>query len=313
MGVADARPAARTAPWWVGGARAVVRRLPAGRFRAAAHLARLAPAPFVASLPPSLGGARFVCDLADELARDAYMAGAYEPQISFALARILSPGMTVVDVGANWGYFTLLAAGLVGPGGRVLALEPDPRMFRLLGDNIALNGFARAGARLVAAAERNGVGTLAGYAEGAGNRGVSRLRSGEGPDFVEVRLATIGAILADERIEMVDVIKIDVEGAEDGVLLGMRDGLRNGSFRRILLELHPSLLAERGRTADECCGMLREAGYEGWAFDHSPAARRRAAYARDMRLGDLLHRADRVPPGDPWPHMLWTRPGLLAA
>jgi FkbM family methyltransferase len=306
-----ATPSPRPAPLWVRGARAIVRRLPAGRFRAAAQVARLAPAPFVASLPPALGGARFWCDLGDEIARDACMAGAYEPQLSHALRHLLAPGMTVLDVGANWGYFTLLAAGLVGPSGRVLALEPDPRMFDLLERNLALNRSSHARARPVAASDRDGVALLEGYAEGTGNRGLSRLRDGEGvPGCLEVPAVTIDAILDRERMDVIDLVKIDVEGVEDAVLLGMRDGLRNGRFGRILIELHPALLAERGRTPDECCERLQAAGYIGWAFDHSPAAQRRAAYARAPRLGDLVHRADRVPSGDPWPHMLWTKADL---
>jgi FkbM family methyltransferase len=298
------------APWWLPVAQAVIRRLPAGRFRAAARLARLAPAPFVARLPHALGGARFWCDLQDEIARDACMAGAYEPQVSHVLRQLLAPGMTVLDVGANWGYFTLLASGLVGPVGRVVALEPDPRMFRLLERNIALNGFSQTRPLPLAAAERSGTAGLQGYMDGTANRGVSRLRGGDVPGLLEVRAVTLDDVRAGERLERVDLLKIDVEGYEDGVLQGMQESLHRGAFQRILIELHPALLAERGRTPGECCKVLRAAGYEGWTFDHSRSAQRRAAYGRGGPRSALLRRSDEAPPGDPWPHMLWIKPGV---
>ena len=91
-------------------------------------------------LPDSLGGFTFICDVRDSLMREVCFTGMYEPQETLLAQQLLRRGMTVVDVGANWGYFTLLAAHLVGNRGRVLSLEPDPRMFRLLQQNVATTG-----------------------------------------------------------------------------------------------------------------------------------------------------------------------------
>lgn len=302
----------RQTPWWVRGARAIIGRMPAGRFRAAAQVARLARAPFIARLPPELGGARFWCDLGDEIARDACLAGGYEPQVSQVFTQLLTPGMTVVDTGANWGYFSLVAAALVGDSGTVLALEPDPRMFDLLQRNLRLNAFSRVHALPVAGGAARGVLLLEGYREGAGNRGTSHIRTGgegAGAGLVRVPSAPLDALAAEHGLTTVDVIKIDVEGAEDAVLAGMREGLRAHRFTRVLIELHPALLAERGVTPDACCAPLLEAGYRGWTFDHTPAALRRAAYTGPQAIERLLRPSDRVPAGDPWPHMLWTIPG----
>lgn len=297
-------------PWWVAIAASVVRRLPFGRFRAAALIAQSGVAPFVARMPREIGGARFWCDLRDVIARDVCLAGAYEPQVTRTVLQVLARGMTVVDAGANWGYFTLLAASAVGPAGRVLALEPDPRMFDLLQRNLMLNAFAHASAIPVAASRSAGRLTLQGYAAGAANRGTSRIHDAGGGAATSF---DVGAVRLDDALEAqgmgaIDLVKIDVEGAEDAVLDGMRDGLRDGRYRRILLELHPELLAARGLTADGCCAPLARAGYQGWTFDHSAASVRRAAYAPSLDVTALLTRADRVPPDDPWPHMLWTRP-----
>ena len=306
---ADAGQTAGAVPWWVGPAAWMIRRLPAGRFRAAALIAKGTYEPFVARMAPDHGGARFWCDLADGIARDVCLVGHYEPQVSRVVTQLLSPGMTVVDAGANWGYFTLLAASLVGPAGRVLAFEPDPRVFDLLQRNLSLNAFAHVTALPLAASRSTTTLVLDGYAENASNRGVSRVREGGSASATSflVHAARMDDVLEQREIRAVDLIKIDVEGAEDAVLDGMRAGLAAGRYRRILIELHPALLAERGQSPDQCCQMLRDAGYIGWAFDHSPEAVRRAAYAGSMTMSDLLHRTDHVPSSDPWPHMLWTK------
>jgi FkbM family methyltransferase len=311
MGTDATRDPLSASPWWAGPAQAVIQRLPAGRFRAASAIARLRPQPFVARLPAHLGGARFWCDLGDEIARDAGLTGSYEPQISWLLARILAPGMVFVDAGANWGYFSLLAAPRVGPSGAVLAIEADPRIFARLDANLRLNAWPQLRARPLAVSSADGIVVLEGYVEGSSNRGVSRIRpegvAGDG--LFQVRAVAIDALLATEGLPFVDAIKIDVEGAEADVLAGMRDGIRAHRYARVFIELHPTLLAERGMTPDSCCAPLRDAGYRGWTFDHTPAARRRAAYAAPRAVADILAPSDRVPSGDPWPHMLWTAPG----
>jgi hypothetical protein len=152
---------------------------------------------------------------------------------------------------------------------------------------------------------------LEGYAAGSTNRGTSRIRPAADALTTSVPVLTVAidALLAEEGIDRVDVIKIDVEGAEADVLAGMRTGLLAHRYQRIFIELHPALLAERGTSADACCAALRRAGYRGWTFDHSPAARRRAAYVPPRAVTDVLRPGDRPLEGDPWPHMLWTAPG----
>lgn len=304
----DTPGANRMAPAWTRGAAAIIRRLPAGRFRAAAMVARARPRPFIARMSPGAGRLLFWCDLTDAIARDVCLVGEYEPQETRLLSHLLRPGMTVVDAGANWGYFTLLAAHLVGSAGRVVALEPDPRMYDLLQRNLALNTLRRATALPIAAAAARGEVTLEGYDPATSNRGVSRVRAATlaGRATFTVACEALDRVVDQQGLGSVDLVKIDVEGAEDGVLAGMDDGLRAHRYRRILIELHPTLLAERGVTVDACCARLAAAGYTGFTFDHSAAAGRRAAYTREMPLRDLLRRAERPPASDPWPHMLWT-------
>ncbi|HEX2205364.1 MAG TPA: FkbM family methyltransferase, partial [Longimicrobium sp.] len=220
----------------------LVRRLPAGRYRAM-NLVR-AGGPFAARLPAEAGGMRFACDLRDLIAREAFFTGRYGPQETALLKAVLRPGATFVDVGANWGYFTLLAAHLVGPAGRVVAFEPDPRLVRLLDANVAANGLAQATVVPRAAADAGGMLTLAGFDAEAGNWGLSSVvaRDGEGNG---ARFAVEAARIDDEldarEIERVELLKMDIEGTEDRALAGMAGGLARGRYRRVLVELHPGL------------------------------------------------------------------------
>jgi FkbM family methyltransferase len=206
-------------------------------------------------------------------------------------------------VGANWGYFTLVAASAVGPAGRVVALEPEPRLFAALEHNVRLNGFEHVTTAAVAAWSIQGALTLAGYRDEDANRGVSRVVGGSsaGGPTVQVPGTTIDAVTA--GCPRVDLVKVDVEGAEDAVLAGMQIGLSEGRYRAVVLELHPDLLRARGVDPDVCLRPLRDAGYSGWTIDSSPATYRRAA-SPAIDPATLLKPLDSWH-GTPWPHLLW--------
>ncbi len=309
--VTNSNRSLRPAPAWIRGATAIIRQLPAGRYRAAAMLARTRPAPFLGRMPEDLGGLLFSCDLADAIARDVGIVGVYEPQETQLLTHLLRPGMRVVDVGANWGFFTLLSAHHVGTSGRVVSFEPDPRLFALLQRNVSLNTLPHVSTLPLAAGAVRGPVTLDGYDPSGSNRGLSRVNVQADPEsdttFV-VRSETLDEVVSAQGMDVVDLVKIDVEGAEDGVLAGMADGLRAHRYHRLLLELHPALLQERGVSVEACCATLRDAGYIGWTLDHSARGVQRATNGIPMRPRDLLTRADRPGASDPWPHMLWSVP-----
>ena len=290
-------------PFYVRALGAVIRHTPRGRY---AVLSRLAPTRgrFEARLAPDIGGATFACDLSDQLSREACFTGLYEPPFTRVFQRQLRPGAVVVDAGANWGYFTLIAAAAAGPSGRVIALEPDPRQFPILERNIGLNGFTHVEALPSAAGAAAGRLTLTGYADTDANRGTSSIATpagGGAPRQFDVDCTTIDALTA--RHSTVDLVKIDVEGAEDLVLEGMREGLAAKRYRAILLELHPALLAARGVPPEACLNLLESHGYRGWTIDATGAAYRRAADPAtpvESLLGPLeTWRATA------WPHLLW--------
>lgn len=299
-------------PLWASLTAPLVRALPRGRYRAMNRLCRGTTARFVAPLPDSATGLRFECDLRNSLAREVYFTGRYEPQETVLVRQLLSPGETFVDVGAHWGYFSLLAAERLGPTGRVVAIEADPRVFAVLERTCALNQLDGLTAVHAAAADGPGELTLAGFDDRQDNWGLSRLvvdsepgQGGEAAVSYRVRAVALDDLLDEQGVGVVDLVKMDIEGAEALALRGMRRGRESGRYRRLLIELHPAALPAFGATAVDLVALILASGYRGYTVDHSPAAGRRAAYAANLKAESLLRPLDPAAPLDAWPHLLF--------
>lgn len=304
------------APWWLGLASRVIRSLPRGRYRLSQALARRRTPPFLARMPEHVGGALFEADLADQIAREVCLHGTYEPQETALLQSILRPGMRVVDVGANWGYFTLIAAGIVGACGRVLSMEPHPSLHAKLQRNLLANRIGNVTAVRIAAAAERGALNLSGFDEADGNSGTSRLIA---PDNTTANAFTVDTVDLDSLLDscgigIVDLIKIDIEGAEALAIRGMADGLKQHRYRHVVMELHPTLLGAHNCSIDDILDAMSSYGYRGWWIDHSPGATRRAAYADRVEIGDFMRPmavaefAGVSGARDAWPHALWIAP-----
>lgn len=300
------------APAWVRLASRLIRRLPAGRYRAINRICRRPPSAFLMQMPEDLGGYSFTCDLRDTISREVCFTGRYEPQETALVRAILLPGMSFVDVGGNWGYYTLLAAYLVGKRGRVVSLEPDPRLYAVLRENVVRNKLDQVTVLEVAAASGAGQLTLAGFDETCDNFGRSRVvnNSGARGRFFQVRSDSLDHILDEHKLDSIDLMKIDIEGSEGFALTGLANSLLNLRVKRLLLELHPSQLAEHGQSAGEVIKQLHDVHYCAWTIDFSRAVSRRAAYSKRLDAGALLRRLDTRAPLDVWPHLLWVMPGL---
>lgn len=135
----------------------------------------------------------------------------FEPLISASWKNFLPQGGTVVDIGANIGYHSLLAASCVGPTGKVVAFEPSSRIFRELCANVALNGAAQIAPQNMAIS--NAAGPVNLYYAGEDEQGHSSMirSAGQGETVQAITFAQI-AQFAD--LAGIDLIKIDVEGAE---------------------------------------------------------------------------------------------------
>lgn len=303
----------KAAPAWVRWSRRGLRLLPRGRYPLMNWLCnRRTHAPFEAPLDVTRARLRFTCDLADAISREACFMGYYEPQETVLVKSLLRPGMCFVDVGANWGYYTLLAADLVGPRGRVVAFEPHPALHRLLENNVRRNNLAPVVALQIAAADRRGEMNLAGFDSGAANSGISRLTERPDASVPNYSVATeqLETVLDAQMVGDVDLLKMDIEGAEALVLPTMREGLARARYKHILLELHPSALVERGASASELVEWVLSFGYRAWRLDHSQAAFRRAAYNLPRSPGEFLKPLDASAALDSWPHVLFIAPGV---
>jgi FkbM family methyltransferase len=276
------------APAWAKITAGVTRRLPRGKSRFIKWLCRGSDRRFAGRMARQLGGCTFDCSLQDMVARNVFFAGCSAAQEIAFVRGTLKPGMNFVDVGANWGLFTLAAARLVGSSGRVIALEPDPRILQKLKANIRRNGLRQAQVLAVAAADCDSNLLLAAHDHAGENWGISRLieNVSAGQTTFTVPSRRLDSLLdeaeADAEVEAtlgaVDLVKIDVEGAEDRVLTGMEPGLTSHRYRRILLEFHPLQLGERGKNVNEIVKALLAKVYQGYSLDYSEAGIRRAYY-----------------------------------
>ncbi len=284
----------KRAPVWANVMASITRRMPIGKSRLIRMLFQGSNERFVGRMAEELGGYKFDCCLRDWIAREVFFAGCYEAQDSSFVRNILRTGMTFVDAGANWGFFTLMAAHLVGVSGKVVALEPDPRIFLKLKANVERNNLEQVQVFDMAAADRDSELIFAAHDESGENWGISRLIEGVSTTqkTFTVRSRPLDSLLDDAGLERVDLLKIDVEGAEDMVLTGMQAGLKSFRYRRILLELHPIELEERNHNIREVAEVLVAGGYRGFVLDYSQAGMRKAYYHPMLNFKEFIRPLD---------------------
>ncbi len=199
----------------------------------------------------------------DLVQRYIFYFGVWEPNLTEFLIGNLRQGDVFIDVGANIGYFTLLASRLVGSAGKVIAIEASPGIFAKLRDNLERNRVTNVEAINVAASDRRRDGQS--FPRVNSNIGATSIVPTEGSRYeCDVPASTLDSILAPADVRNARFVKIDVEGAEGLVIAGMRDVLRNArpslpSMRTDLLSrpvcypLLSLLLPSWPMTADSAC------------------------------------------------------------
>jgi FkbM family methyltransferase len=204
---------------------------------------------------------RFWVDPASYQGQQLMQHQIYEPAMLGALKEQVRPGGVFADLGANEGYFSVVAARLVGPQGRVLAVEPQRRLEPVLRRNFALNGCHQITLVTAAISDRSGSAQL--HLTPSMNNSASGLMAPTRYPLLRqpVVLATLSQVLAQAGIERCDVMKIDIEGWEYEAILGSRDVFAQGRVRTLALELHPHLLAPRGLDAGAITRFLAACGY----------------------------------------------------
>jgi FkbM family methyltransferase len=166
------------------------------------------------------------------LALDGY----WESWITLVLARTVRPGWHCLDVGANHGYYTLVMADAAGPEGRVVPVEPTPRLVELLRQTLDVNGFPDVDVVAKAASDSDGEALQLVIPARRSMNASLRAEVGDSDEAVRVESVTIDSITRDWP--RVDLIKIDVEGAEESVWRGMQRTIADHAGIVVLLELN---------------------------------------------------------------------------
>ena len=218
-------------------------------------------------------------DTSDLIQRYLYVFGVWEPDITHWLTEHLRPGDVVVDIGANIGYFSLLAATCVGPTGQVLAFEPVPSIADMLTANVQRNNLPVDVRRVV-------VGDVTGSSEIFRSAGTNIGRSGTSGGAGRLSEGSVPVVRAADAIdkelwERIRFIKVDVEGDERRVLRGLEPVLAALSpDAAVFVEVNPADLEARGASADELMTAMRGLGFEAFAVHNSYQPEQYARYAR---------------------------------
>lgn len=193
---------------------------------------------------------------ADIIERHILFQGYFEYRESLFMRRLLKPGNVFVDVGANIGWHSLLAADLVGQSGQVLAFEPTSITYDRLQKNIDLNAFTQVRTFHCGLSNREAVFSI--FPCEDENSGANSLYGAEHQTPIErVTVRPGDQVLRDLGINDIDLCKIDVEGAELDVLEGLSDTFAAQKIRAILIEVNPISLTRAGRTPEELVSWLR--------------------------------------------------------
>jgi FkbM family methyltransferase len=199
----------------------------------------------------------------NEWRMSAYHAfrGQMEPGVSKLFRTLIGPGAVVVDVGANVGVYTLLAAKVLQGCGKIFSFEPTPRTYRILRENVQVNGFLELGIvelHQMAVTDRTGAARLSTFSRDCGHNTLFRDSQADGE--IEVATTSLDEILSAQ--ERIDLIKIDVEGAEPLVFRGMRNLVERNPRVHIILEFAPVHLRRAGFDPSSVIAEFHASGFE---------------------------------------------------
>jgi FkbM family methyltransferase len=242
--------------------------------------------PFVAS---TVFGGRMAGDTRDIIQQYIYYFGLWEPNLTQWIGSCLKPGDTFIDVGANIGYFSVLAAGLVGPSGSVVAIEASSQNFAALKANLERSRTGNVRSIHAAASDRAGVLRL--YSGGVFNSGATTTL--EDPELAfegEVAALPLSELVTEAEAQNARLIKIDVEGAEWRVITGMESLFaRSRPDLEIVVEVSPKHLAMLHKTPEDLLQLFARAGFHPYVLENDYTAQSYLRSGPPQRPSRLHH------------------------
>jgi FkbM family methyltransferase len=184
----------------------------------------------------------------------------YEPGITRLFDKLIKPGMTVVDIGAHIGYFTLIAAQKSGLTGRVYAFEPAPDNYEILTKNITLNEYENVIPIQKAVCDVDGTTSFYMHVDTVAHS-LYPTTIGRGKSTINVETTSLDHFFEQEGWPPVNLIKMDIEGAEAAALAGMRKLIQRNKTMYLFLEFVPQIQQNTGTDPRELVAKLSEMGF----------------------------------------------------
>ncbi|MES2953244.1 MAG: FkbM family methyltransferase [Patescibacteria group bacterium] len=244
-------------------------------------------------------GRKMIIDAEDKGGAHEYLINNnFNPYETEVFRNVIKPGMSVIDVGAHIGYFSILAADGAGPTGRIYAFEPEPKNFELLKRNIALNNLTNVVCEQKALAERSGSDALYRDEQNLGNMSFAAANI---PESHRGAVLTVSSVTLDEYCKdiPVDFIKMDVQGAEGKVLEGGLETARKAKV--MLIEFWPYGLRNLGTDPRTFLDTIAGMGYTLYLLNESTHAMK--PISPERLLGISANRPD----GKGWANILCVR------
>ncbi len=212
-------------------------------------------------IPVELEFGTMIVDPLSHLGVHLVRDGRYEPELTDYIKSTLKTGQVFFDVGANEGFFSVLAGSLVGPTGRIVSVEPQQRLHERLKACFEANGLHNAELKDVAIG--NEFGTARIYLTPDTNSGASGFSqiTRYACETQEVELIPLKELVKRSGVEAIDLMKMDIEGFEYEAVLGSPELFEQRLIKRLAVEIHPHLIRGRGLDEAVLIDFLLRCGY----------------------------------------------------
>jgi len=186
--------------------------------------------------------------------------GAFEPYQISLFRQLIKPEMVVIDIGANIGLYTVIAGRKVGEKGKVFSFEPEQRNFDFLNNNIRINNLSNIYSSKVAISNEKSTKELFLFSENTGS--YSLVDNRKTNVSVSVQTDTLDSILNSHSIKQVDIIKMDIEGAEYLAFEGMTNTINSSKKLTMMIEFFPNAIRRFNKNPHDFLTRISSLGFK---------------------------------------------------